>query len=91
MSDLFSGVNKFHLESSSATKIKSKVVGVSFEVQSTMICMIETINSEVRINSCQIFGRGVPLDFLQILAEQKRHLKSYAFSKQIYALIWRIT
>ena len=30
MSDIFSGINKFDLRSSSATKIKSKVVGVFF-------------------------------------------------------------
>ena len=32
MSGIFSGVNIFDLQSSSATKIKSKVVGVSFGV-----------------------------------------------------------
>ena len=30
---MFSGINKFDLQSSSATKIKSKVMGVSFGVQ----------------------------------------------------------
>ena len=33
MSGIFSGINKFDLPSSSATKIKSKVVGLSFGVQ----------------------------------------------------------
>ena len=33
MSDIFSGINKFDLQSSSAKKIKNKVVGVSFSVQ----------------------------------------------------------
>ena len=33
MSGIFSGINKFDLQSSSAIKIKFKVVGVSFDVQ----------------------------------------------------------
>ena len=33
MSNIFSGIDKFELQRSSATKIKSKVVGVSFGVQ----------------------------------------------------------